>query len=105
MPRSIKFLTLFLGSLLAQGCAREKSFDIEQLATGGYVVRASASTWREPAGTANMRATQDAEKFCRREGRAAKIKEVKRSNSEGLIMESVEVEFDCVSSTPLRANH
>lgn len=105
MPRIVKLQTVLLSFLLALGCARQNIFDIEPLATGGYLIRANASTWREPVGAANMRATQDAEKFCRREGRMAKIKEVKRSNSEALIMENVEVEFDCISSAPMLANH
>ena len=103
MPRTLKFLTPLIALLLAQGCAREKSFDIEPLATGGYIIRASASTWREPVGAANIRATQDAEKFCRREGRAAKIKEAKPNATPGFVMEAAEVEFDCVLSAPLRA--
>lgn len=105
MCRIVKVVTLLLAPFLAQGCAREKSFDVEALATGGYLIRGSASTWRDPAGAAYTRATQDAEKFCRHEGRVAKIKEVKRSSNDDLVMEVVDAEFDCISFKPPRATH
>jgi hypothetical protein len=103
--RIVKVLTLLVAPLLVQGCAREKSFDFEALATGGYLIRASASSWRDPAGTASARATQDAEKFCRHEGRVAKIKEVKPSSNDTLVMKVVEVQFDCIASVLLRSGH
>ena len=105
MPRTIKFLTLLLAFLLMHGCAHVKVYDIEQIATGGSIMRATASTWSEPAGTAARRATQDATKYCQHEGREVKIKALKTQPGNSSVTEVAEAEFDCVSSTPTRSSH
>ena len=95
MRSLIKIFVVFFVVALGEGCSREKSFDLEPLASGGYIIRATASNWREAAGTARERVLQDAAKYCRTSGREAKIKEIKiHSNSSG-ILETAEAEFDC----------
>ena len=92
-----------LALCIIQGCAHEKIYDLEQIATGGYIMRATATTWSEPAGTAASRATQDATKYCRHEGRVVKIKALKAGEGNSSFTEIAEVEFDCVSSAPMRS--
>lgn len=88
--------------LLIQGCAQIKIYDIEQIATGGYIARGLASTWSEPAGTAASRATQDATKYCQHEGREVKIKALKTHPGNSSLSEVAEAEFDC-APLPSRA--
>ena len=81
-----------------QGCAREKSFNVEQLATGGYLVHAQASVMGEPPDTATRRAAEDAEKFCKLEGRRANIKTLTQSGRNFLNTTNfAEAEFDCAT--------
>ncbi len=91
--KKIFFLSLTL--LLIQGCAHEKIYDIEQIATGGYIARGLASTWSEAAGTAASRATRDATKYCQHEGREVKIKALKTHHGNSSLSEVAEAEFDC----------
>jgi len=85
-----------VGLLLVAGCARERYLDVEPLATGGYSVRATASTMNEPADSASRLALEDAASYCKRIGRDAEIKSV---NPLGVnffgTTASAEVEFDC----------
>ena len=90
-----KIFSLSLALLLIQGCAHEKIYDIEQIATGGYIARGLASTWSEAAGTAASRATQDATKYCRYEGREVKIRAIKTHPGISSLTEIAEAEFDC----------
>lgn len=95
MQSLIKIFVVIFAAALAEGCSRERSFDLEPLATGGYIIRATASNWREAPGTARERVLQDTAEYCRISGREAKIKEIKiHSNSSG-ILETAEAEFDC----------
>jgi hypothetical protein len=80
---------------LIQGCAHEKIYDIEQIATGGYIARGVASTWSEPAGTAAGRATREATKYCQHEGREVKIRGLKTHPGNSSLTEIAEAEFDC----------
>ena len=98
--KKIFFVSVVL--LLIQGCAHEKIYDIEQIATGGYIARGLASTWSEPAGTAASRATQDATKYCQHEGREVKIKALKTHPGNSSLSEVAEAEFDC-APLPSRA--
>ena len=91
--KKIFFVSVLL--LLIQGCAHEKIYDIEQIATGGYIARGLASTWSEPAGTAASRATRDATKYCQHEGREVKIKALKTHPGNSSLSEVAEAEFDC----------
>ena len=87
------------------GCAHEKIYDIELLATGGYLVRTTASTWSEPAGTAASRATLDATKYCRHQGREVKIIALKTKTGNSSLTEVAEAEFDCISFARTRTTH
>ena len=89
--------------LFIQGCAHEKIYDVEQIATGGYIMRGLASTWSEPAGTAANRATLDATKYCKHEGQDVKIKSLKTHPGNSSLTEIAEAEFECVSPAPVRA--
>ena len=97
-----KFFFTLLTLLLIQGCAHEKIYDIEQIATGGYIARGVATTWSEPAGTAATRATRDATKYCQHEGREVKIKALKTHPGNSSLSEVAEAEFDC-APLPSRA--
>ena len=90
--------------LLIQGCAHEKIYDVEPVATGGYIMRGVASTWSEPAGTAANRATLDATKYCKHEGRDVKIKTLETHPGNSSLTEVAEAEFDCVSSNSKSAH-
>ena len=98
--KKIFFVSVLL--LLIQGCAHEEIYDIEQIATGGYIARGLASTWSEPAGTAASRATRDATKYCQHEGREVKIKALKTHPGNSSLSEVAEAEFDC-APLPSRA--
>ena len=104
MSQIKKIFFFSLAPLLIEGCAHEKIYDVEPVATGGYIMRGRASTWSEPAGTAASRATQDATKYCQHEGREIKIKTLKTRPGNSSLSEVAEAEFDCVSSTPTRAS-
>ena len=95
MSKFKKIFFLSLAPLLIQGCAQIKIYDIEQIATGGYIARGVASMWSEPAGTAASRATQDATKYCQHEGREVKIRAVKTHPGNSSLTEIAEAEFDC----------
>ena len=95
MSQLKKIFFLSLALLLIQGCAQIKIYDIEQIATGGYIARGLASTWSEPAGTAASRATRDATKYCQHEGREVKIKALKTHPGNSSLSEIAEAEFDC----------
>ena len=60
-------------------------------------MRATASTWNETAGAAADRATQDATKYCQREGRGVNIKALKTRPGNSSLIEVAEAEFDCAS--------
>lgn len=68
-------------------------------------MRTTASTWNEAAGTAASRATQDATKYCRHEGREVKIIALNTKMGDSSLTEVAEVEFDCISSARTRTNH
>ena len=102
MSQLKKFFLALPALLLIQGCAHEKIYDIEQIATGGYIARGVASIWSEPAGTAASRATLDATKHCQHEGREVKIKALKTHPGNSSLSEVAEAEFDC-APLPSRA--
>ena len=82
--------------MILGGCARERYLDVEPLASGGYNVRASASTMSEPPDAAARHAREDAALFCKRDGRDAEIKSVTpRGNNFLGTTASAEAEFDC----------
>ena len=102
MSQIKKIFFIFVVLPLIEGCAHEKIYDIEQIATGGYIARGLASTWSEPAGTAASRATRDATKYCQHEGREVKIKALKTHAGNSSLSEVAEAEFDC-APLPSRA--
>lgn len=89
------FIVLGIAQSLA-GCT-QRFIDVEPLPDGGYLVRSSASTLSEPAGTVNSRVTQEATKFCRRDGRIAKVREIKTQTDSLFGKETAEAEFECTS--------
>ena len=103
MSQLKKIFFVSVALLLIEGCAHEKIYDVEPIATGGYIMRAAASSWSEPAGTAASRATLDATKYCRHEGREVKIRAIKTHPGNSSLSEIAEAEFECVSSAPLRS--
>ena len=104
MSQLKKFFLALPALLLIQGCAHEKVYDIEQIATGGYIARGVASIWSEPTGTAASRATQDATKYCKREGREVKIRGMKTHPGNSSLSEIAEAEFDCAPITSSRSH-
>lgn len=99
MAYKFKFIPFLLGGLLLQACAKENYLSAEPLATGGYLARASVSTWRGSKGAAIARIKEDAVVFCRREGREAIIKEIKTSFDTNFSIETAQAEFDCAPIT------
>ncbi len=95
MHYRLKFIFLLLGGLFLQGCAKENYLFAEPLASGGYLARASVSTWRGSQGGAAARVKEKATAFCRREGREAVIKDVKTTLDKNFSIETAELEFDC----------
>ena len=89
-------LIFIVAALCALGGCSQKLPPLEPLPEGGNLIRASASTLLDPAGAAQARAEQDAVKFCRRDGRLAKVREVKTELNRDFNRETAELVFDCV---------